>query len=72
MLFEQRGYFRRACNRGDFFLRGPGGALRAEGVLSTCNRDDFFLRGGALRAEGVLSTCNGGGGVLTCMQQLVL
>ena len=73
MLFEQRGYFRRATGV-TFFLRG--GAFRAEGVLPTCNvvffergcfssrggtsdvQHGLFLRGGAFPAEGVLLMCN--------------
>ena len=59
MLFEKRGYFRRATGV-TFFLRG--GAFRAEGYfcMGGRNRQNYlsFLRVGAFRAEGVLSTCN--------------
>ena len=33
-----------------FFLRG--GAFRAEGVLSTCNRGDFFFERGCFSSRG--------------------
>ena len=57
MLFEQRGYFRRATGV-TFFEKGcfssRGGTFDVQRGLT------FFLRGGALRAEGVLSTCDRG------------